>query len=294
MSTVARGPAAERRRPALAAFLRSRRARITPADVGLPPGVRRRTPGLRREEVAQLAGVGVTWYTWLEQGRRINASAQVLDAVARTLRLDAAEREHLFHLAEVPFAGGHGDDTDAAAVGADVQTVLDALVPLPAVVYNARYDVLGQNVAYAAVFLGGPGGPGAPVRPGGGPNALWSLFAGRLEDCPLVFRDSELKIMVATLRAAYGNHVGEPAWERFLRQLCEKSAEFAGLWASGDVVPPGPRLKTFRHPLVGHIRLRSESMSINGIPEARMVVYVPADEESRRHIGTLSDRARRS
>src|SRR5438094_4012950 len=90
------------RRPELAAFLRSRRARITPEQVGLPPGPRRRTPGLRREEVAQLAGVGVTWYTWLEQGRPINASVQILDAVARTLRLDPAEREHLYRLAGVP------------------------------------------------------------------------------------------------------------------------------------------------------------------------------------------------
>src|SRR5512138_1463827 len=90
------------RRAELAAFLRSRRERITPADAGLPPGPRRRTPGLRREEVAQLAGVGVTWYTWLEQGRPINASVQVLDAIARTLRLDPAEREHLYRLGDVP------------------------------------------------------------------------------------------------------------------------------------------------------------------------------------------------
>src|SRR5215470_9973668 len=90
------------RRAELSAFLRSRRARIRPQDVGLPPGARRRTPGLRREELAQLAGVGVTWYTWLEQGRPINVSVQVLDAVARTLRLDSVERAHLFRLAEVP------------------------------------------------------------------------------------------------------------------------------------------------------------------------------------------------
>src|SRR5919197_5482454 len=88
------------RRESLAEFLRTRRMRLAPEDVGLPPGYRRRTPGLRREEVAQLSGVGVTWYTWLEQGRPINASAQVLDAVARTLRLDSAERMHLYHLAE--------------------------------------------------------------------------------------------------------------------------------------------------------------------------------------------------
>src|SRR5215471_7519185 len=90
------------RRHELAAFLRNRRERITPEDVGLPNGHRRRTAGLRREEVAQLSGVGVTWYTWLEQGRPIRASVQVLEAVARTLRLDAIERQHLFRLAEVP------------------------------------------------------------------------------------------------------------------------------------------------------------------------------------------------
>ncbi len=90
------------RRAELAAFLRSRRERLSPEQAGLPPGLRRRTPGLRREEVAQLAGVGVTWYTWLEQGRPINASAQVLTAVAQTLKLDQAEREHLFRLADVP------------------------------------------------------------------------------------------------------------------------------------------------------------------------------------------------
>src|SRR3982751_6781192 len=92
------------RRPELAQFLRSRRARLSPADVGLAPGIRRRTPGLRREEVAQLAGVGLTWYTWLEQGRPINASVQILDAIARTLRLDPAEREHLYRLGDVPQA----------------------------------------------------------------------------------------------------------------------------------------------------------------------------------------------
>ena len=95
------GGRAERRHE-LAAFLRSRRERITPEDAGLPGGYRRRTAGLRREEVAQLSGVGVTWYTWLEQGRPIRASVQVLEAVARTLQLDAIERQHLFRLAEVP------------------------------------------------------------------------------------------------------------------------------------------------------------------------------------------------
>src|SRR5215468_12284770 len=118
------------RRQVLADFLRSRRARLAPSDVGLPPGLRRRTPGLRREEVAQLAGVGVTWYTWLEQGRSINASVAVLDAIARTLRLDRAEREHLYRLAEVPAVLEVAEE----CLEPEVQTILDGLDPMPAAV----------------------------------------------------------------------------------------------------------------------------------------------------------------
>ena len=116
-----RGPEASgkaERRHELAAFLRSRRERITPEDAGLPGGYRRRTAGLRREEVAQLSGVGVTWYTWLEQGRPIRASVQVLEAVARTLQLDAIERQHLFRLAEVPDTT-HPDEQRPGAAAAD-------------------------------------------------------------------------------------------------------------------------------------------------------------------------------
>src|SRR5436305_13889970 len=125
------------RRGELAQFLRSRRARLSPADVGLAPGIRRRTPGLRREEVAQLAGVGVTWYTWLEQGRPINASVQVLDAIAAVLRLGARERWHLYRLAEVP---GVPTPKTTYAVPFAVVAVLDALEPSPACVYNGQYS----------------------------------------------------------------------------------------------------------------------------------------------------------
>src|SRR3954453_7595027 len=114
------------RRHELAAFLRSRRARVTPEDVGLPGGSRRRTPGLRREEVAQLAGVGVTWYTWLEQGRPIKASVQVLDAVSRTLRLDPTEHEHLYRLADVPAVPS---TTVTKEAGPEIRTIIDAMMP---------------------------------------------------------------------------------------------------------------------------------------------------------------------
>src|SRR5439155_26625027 len=129
-------PNSSRRRPELAAFLRTRGGRITPAAAGLVPGPNRRTPGLRREEVAILSGVGTTWYTWLEQGRPINVSAEVLDAVARTLRLDATEQAYLHRVAGLQ---GAPAPAPAVRITQELQQVLDALAPLPACVLDARF-----------------------------------------------------------------------------------------------------------------------------------------------------------
>ncbi|MFC7305579.1 helix-turn-helix transcriptional regulator [Streptomyces monticola] len=285
-TTAAAAGGGKSRRPELAAFLRSRRARVTPEDVGMPPGLRRRTPGLRREEVAQLSGVGVTWYTWLEQGRPINASAQVLDAVARTLRLDRPEREHLYHLAEVPCVPDAASLADAVEVGPEIQGIIDALDPHPAVVYNSRYDILATNPAYRDLFFV------PPMTELGVPNVLWTLFVVPEPQCPLVFRETELPAMVAQLRGAYGRHVGEPAWESYIRRLSAASPYFAKLWESGDVIPPGPRVKTFRHRAVGEICMTSVSLSVNGMPECRIVAYTPSDDESRARTEAL--RAKRN
>ncbi|MEU6066099.1 MULTISPECIES: helix-turn-helix transcriptional regulator [Streptomyces] len=275
----------QRRRPELATFLRSRRARVTPADVGMPPGLRRRTPGLRREEVAQLSGVGVTWYTWLEQGRPINASAQVLDAVARTLRLDPPEREHLYRLAEVPFDAA--PEMPTRTVGPEVQGIIDALDPLLAVVYNSRYDILAANPPYRDLFA-----VQATLRIGV-PNVLWSLCTVSEEACPVVHLDRELPVMVATLRSSYGRHVGEPAWENYIRGLSAASPYFAELWASGAVTQPGPRVKTFRHEAVGELRMTSQSLSVDGMPECRIVVYTPEGEEAREKLVLLREHRQR-
>ncbi|MDI2124925.1 helix-turn-helix transcriptional regulator [Yinghuangia seranimata] len=265
------------RRGELSAFLRSRRERIRPADVGLPQGSRRRTPGLRREEVAQLAGVGVTWYTWLEQGRPIKASAQVLDAVARTLRLDVGEREHLYRLADIPSvtlpdAGDH--------VRPEVQQILDHLDPLPAAVYNARYDTLAWNSTYAAIF------PGVALARRTERNVLWNVFT--VDRCCCVFVDpaSEHARMVASLRAAYGRHVGEPAWTAFVQRLCEASTAFATLWARQDVLLNDSHTKRVKHPEVGVLTLTSTAMALD-VPETRMVVYTPTGDDTRAAITRL-------
>ncbi|HET6953076.1 MAG TPA: helix-turn-helix transcriptional regulator [Acidimicrobiales bacterium] len=286
-TTDARPPAgdlpageATTRRAELAAFLRSRRERLTPGDVGLAPGVRRRTPGLRREEVAQLAGVGVTWYTWLEQGRPINVSDQVLEAVARTLRLDGAERAHLHHLAGVPGRDAPDGGPDLAP---EVQVILDGLGRLPACVYNGRYDLLAWNRTYAALF---PQLVEAPVPER---NALWHLFtASGCRCCKFVNRDTEMPRMVATFRGAFGRHVGEPAWADFVRRLASASPEFAAMWAGHDVAEPDTTCKVFRHPVAGELRLTVTSLTITTNPEARLLVYTPVDDETTAGIGWLA------
>jgi transcriptional regulator with XRE-family HTH domain len=271
------------RRAELAAFLRTRRERITPEQAGLPPGLRRRTPGLRREEVAQLAGVGVTWYTWLEQGRPINASVQVLTAIARTLLLDAAEQEHLYRLAGVPGVGDGADSQGASCeqVPADVQGILDSLVPLPACVLNERFDLLAWNAGYAALW---PGVVGA--RPGER-NVLRLNFL--YPDCchPYVNRDEQLPMLVAQLRAAYARHLGEPAWTGFVRSLQAASPHFARLWAEHEVASSATYLKVFRHPAHPHLVTTTTSLAVLAVPGTRMVVYTPADEVTRHAISSL-------
>jgi transcriptional regulator with XRE-family HTH domain len=265
------------RRTELAAFLRSRRGRITPADVGMPAGFRRRTPGLRREEVAQLAGVGITWYTWLEQGRPINVSVQVLEAIARTLRLDQAECEHLFRLAGVP-AVALPPTHDR--LEPQVQAVLDSMADLPAAVVNSRYDVLAWNAAYIAMW----------PRVGKhewGTNLLWGSFV--IPSCCSTFvnRDQELPQMVATFRASFGRHLGEPAWTDLIQALSAASPEFEEMWAAHDVAVPTTRVKVFRHAAVGDVRLSVVSFSVVATPETRMAVYTAADQESRERLDWL-------
>ncbi|WP_051970312.1 helix-turn-helix transcriptional regulator [Kitasatospora azatica] len=273
-STAAKEPA-KQRRTELAAFLKACRARVAPQDVGLPPGLRRRTPGLRREEVAQLAGVGVTWYTWLEQGRPINASEQVMGAVARALLLDEVERVHLFRLAGL--ATPEAEASLCPTVDPVLQVVLDGLTPMPAAISNRRFDVLAYNTAYDALF------PGATrtTTPNGRRNSMWCAFT--VPDCcnPFLNREEELPRMVGVMRAAYASHVGEPAWEDWVRELSAASPRFRELWAGQQVAPTVTTLKVFRHAGVGVIRVQAAYLTVPGAPELYLVVYTPEAEQDR-------------
>ncbi|HEV2374030.1 MAG TPA: helix-turn-helix transcriptional regulator [Streptosporangiaceae bacterium] len=273
------------RRHELAGFLRSRRERITPEDVGLPPAPRRRTPGLRREEVATLAGVGVTWYTWLEQGRDINASPQVLDAVARTLLLDPHEREHLFRLADLPDGNGH---SDCQAVPPTVQVLLDKLDPYPAVARNARFDILAFNDAYESLV-----GPLAG-RPFEERNTLWLMFTN--PQCREGTLDWEVSVrrMVAEYRAAMAEHVAEPAWKCLVSRLTKASVEFAELWQRHEVAQPENLTKRYLHPQAGLLRLNYTHLWLGQRLGTRVTTYTPADAETGQRLAELTHPLARS
>ena len=270
------------RRHELATFLRSRRERITPDDVGLPPGSRRRTPGLRREEVAQLAGVGVTWYTWLEQGRDINASAQVLEAVARTLRMDHQERLHLFRLAGIaPLAA----DTDCAMLPGHLQDVLDQLDPFPAVVTSSRFDVLAYNRAYNFLV------DDIDRIPADERNLVWLFFTH-----PAWLRvcdgwDAAGNHLVAQLRASMATHLDDPLWTELVDRLLAASPEFAERWDRHDVTAASMAVKRFRNQTVGELRLNPTKLWLGRAGVAQLTTYSPADAETQARLERLVEQA---
>jgi transcriptional regulator with XRE-family HTH domain len=263
------------RRAALGGFLKARRARLGPEEVGLPPGPRRRTPGLRREEVALLAGVGVTWYTWLEQGRPINASGQVLDAVARVLRLDDAEREHLYRLAEATPLRTWADST---VVPAALREVLRGLDPLPAALVNSRFDIIEVNAAHRYLFAGWHS-LSCVHR-----NLLWCCVTEPRARERFLNYDEEVAHLVARLRSSYGRHVGDPGWEEDIRRLLDISPEFAELWARHEVAEPADRTHRFKHPQAGELTLDRTELSIPAAAGFRVTVYTPQDDETRERL----------
>ena len=257
------------RRAELAAFLRSRRALITPDDAGIAPGPRRRTPGLRREEVAQLAGVGITWYTWLEQGRPINVSPQVLDAVAGVLRLDRAEHAHLYRLADMPEVPAPPSSDDL--LSPNIQAVLDGFTEIPACIYNSRFDLLAWNDSFAALF---PSLTAEQIDR----NALWSTLTHQGGENPLGSEDC-VAHMVATVRSAYARHIGEPTWVKWVERMSTASPLFALMWESNRVSTPIPLERELSCANHGTFHARMTSFAITGAPENRMIVYTPVTNE---------------
>ncbi|MFF7532312.1 helix-turn-helix domain-containing protein [Streptomyces bobili] len=261
------------RRAELSEFLRTRRARLKPEDVGMPDfGRHRRVPGLRREELAQLAGVSVAYYTRLEQGNGRNVSAEVLDSIARALRLTDAEHAHLTHLAK-PKQHKKKPAARAQQVRPALRQLLDLMDGVPAYIVGRRAEILAWNRMAAAVF--GDWGE-LPVA-----ERNWARLVFLRPDYHDLFVDWEQKAIdiVCTLRMDAGCYPDDPRLSALVGELSVKSEDFRRLWATHDVKDKAYGVKLLHHPLVGELSLNFEGFRLLGETEQTMVSY-HADPDS--------------
>ncbi|WP_405885536.1 MULTISPECIES: helix-turn-helix transcriptional regulator [unclassified Streptomyces] len=247
----------------------SRRARVSPAQAGLPDGgARRRTPGLRREEVAVLAGVGASWYQWLEQGRDISVSPQVLDAVARVLRLSNAERRHLYLL-----AGLNPPAPEVAPGGQDMceglRRLIDTWMPYPAHIMDAYYNCVLYNDA-AGMVLG--------MRPDNTQNCVIDFFTDPLYRGQSRTWEKNARTVVAQFRASCTAAPDDEGYQEVLDQLRAASPEFAELWEERDIEDAGQIRKELDHPLVGLLAVESTAMKVPARPDLTIVLHTPLPE----------------
>lgn len=266
-------PAAEQqRREQLRDFLRTRRARLAPGDVGVVTYGQRRTPGLRREEVAALAGVGVSWYTWLEQGRDIKVSAEVLDAVGRALRLDTAEHAHLFILAGLnPPLGQHDS---SSRVSAELRRLVDTWSPRPAILRDRYWNLLAINDGTRAVY----GYDDADH------NCLISFFTNTRYRSMHTEWAATAPSVVAAFRAGAARFPGDPGFAQVVDRLSALSPEFTDLWARHDVAAPRQAVKAVRHPEVGELLFDTTTLAVIDHPDWYLEFYNPrpgTDSEAR-------------
>ncbi|WP_433672032.1 helix-turn-helix transcriptional regulator [Nocardia sp. CA-136227] len=271
-------------RSELAAFLKAHRARLTPKDVGLlddPEPGRRRTPGLRREEVAELAGVSLTWYTWLEQARKIAASPQVVDALARALLLSPAEHRHLRTLAGLADPVERKDIDDGR-----LQRLVDALMPDLAVVHDARFDFVVWNAAFARVRVD-PAELPADRR-----NLLWWMFTDDRTRAMMPRWERAARAILGQFRAVAGRTPDNPDLTALITALTEASPEFRTWWQEYPVQDFRPATITLNHPTAGPLDLDVHQLRPVDNPDLLMVVQLPATPDDRHRIATLLDNDR--
>ena len=251
----------------LGSYLKDRRTKLDPAAFGLS-AARRRTPGLRREEVAQRAYISPTWYTWLEQGRGGAPSADVLDRIARALMLTDLEREHLFLLGlgrppEVRYRAVDG-------ITPRLQRVLDALEPSPALIRTATWDVVAWNRA-ATLMLADYGSMPPKQR-----NVLRFIFLDPRVRAAQYDWESVARLVVASFRVDAARAGAASEVEPLVEELCRLSPEFEAMWRDNDVRSHGEGVKHIRHPLLGPLALEYSVFAVDGRSDLSMVVYNPA------------------
>jgi transcriptional regulator with XRE-family HTH domain len=249
-------------------LLRTRRQQLVRTEVGLPP-LGHKVKGLRREEVAYLAGVSVTWYTWLEQGRAVSPSRQVLNALARTLRLSGVERVYLFSLAgysapEEPAAGPVSRE-----VPAHVQRFLDALQDFPAYVITSDWDFLAWNAAYAKLY------PGISRASESDRNLLWLLFTDPYVRKYLSDWERTVRVHVAAFRARAGPRLADARYATLVNRLLRVSETFRTAWESHQIEQLCSRERVFGHPVVGELHLELHCMTPSDAPGLHVVIFTP-------------------
>ena len=258
-------PVTERRNQALGQYLRTRREQTAPDSVGLAVGSRRRTPGLRREEAAQICGVGVTWYTWIEQGRDVSVSPWTLARLARGLKLTRAERAYLFEL-----AGKHDPDRPTTPEDDIPDAVLASVdaIACPAYILDRTWTARKWNVLAGRLFVGW-------LDQGDRPNLLRFLFL-RPESRRL-FRDWDVRArrVTAEFRATVGHSVDNPAIAALIADLRAGNSDFARFWDMGSVQELGGGERTFDHPADGFQTYRQVSFTVSGWPDFRMAMLMP-------------------
>lgn len=252
---------------ALADFLRKRRASLAPSEVGLPPGSRRRTPGLRREEVAQLANIGTSWYVWLEQGRDVHPSAQVLESVAQALRLTENERRHLFLLAGQPLPSPASPLEEY--VSPALRQMLDDLNPTPACVIGRRWDYLAWNRAADAVFAISEASP--PYTR----NVIWKFFTNPATRELFTHWEHMARGLLAEFRTSCARYPGDAWLTDLIEDLKQASPEFCRWWPhheASNLVDSG---KIIEHPALGHLEFKHLTLHVFNDPDIRVTVYIP-------------------
>lgn len=264
----------------LADFLKSRRNRIQPEQVGLPKGARRRTAGLRREEVAQLAGIGLTWYTWLEQGRDIQVSRQVLESIARVLKLTPEECHHLFVLAGKAVPNRANSIPDQ--VTPTLQNLLDSMTDLPAYIMDQRWNLLAWNAIAEKVFGNFTTLP-PPER-----NVIRLMFTNKAYMALFDDWAFHARGIIARFRATYAKYPDDHFLLDMIRDLCHTSTSFHEWWALHDVHGMDDVIKEIHHPIVGRMVLAFTSFDLSTNPNLKLIFHQPvADTGTKEKVDLL-------
>ncbi|MED4240393.1 helix-turn-helix transcriptional regulator [Priestia megaterium] len=257
---------------ALSTFLKTKRAQIKPETIGLPTGPRRRTPGLRREEVAQLAGVSTTWYTWLEQGRDIKVSSVVLECISTALQLNNDEKDYLYDLAlEVKSEVAH-PKKEQSKLTPSLEKILTELTYCPTIVTDRHCHIVGWNPAAAHVFLN------FEQVPEHERNLIRLVFTRKELKTLAVNWEHFAKGFLAIFRTYYGHYLGDEWYNQFIKEMSESHPEFQALWQESQVSKAPEMMIEFRHAKAGKMLFNLTSLQVQGDMDLRCSIYTPVEE----------------